>query len=512
MSRPHKHPKTGVYYFRQKTPADLREKFGKPDASWSLRTKDTVEAKARHAEAQAKQNKVWAALRAEPKGLALREIVALVGTYRRELDSIVEAETGEPAVWDQVLRLEGQAGESAQALEGWHGDDANRLLLEQGLVIDDYSRQRLLNEMHKAWLEWAEFQRRRSVGDFRPDATLERYPAPEKAQRAAPKVTLTSLLDLWEAQQRTKPGGGSDKTIADFRAKVAKLIAYLGHDDAMSVTPLKVDEWCDSLVQAGVSARTVSDKYLAAVKAVFGVGVDKNRLDKNPLADKRYKYYKPNKERPSGYTDAEAARVLTAALVDPKELGKRFEHNKLAIRWLPWICAYTGARITETAQLRGDDFITEAGVPCLRITPEAGSVKSGSYRIVPVHEHLMEMGLADLFKASVSRPVVTDPKPTREQALSAAQSVGKKVAEWVRDVVGIEDRRIKPNHAWRHRFKTICRDVGIDKETRDAFQGHADGTSAANYGEVTIKAMTRAMANFPRVDLSLNADETPDVM
>lgn len=115
MTRPSKHPRSGVYYFRQKTPADLCGRFGKGWVSWSLRTKDPAEAKARHAEAQAKQNKVWAALRAEPKGLALREIVALVGTYRRELDSIVEAEPGEPAVWDQVLRLEGQAGESVNA-------------------------------------------------------------------------------------------------------------------------------------------------------------------------------------------------------------------------------------------------------------------------------------------------------------------------------------------------------------------------------------------------------------
>lgn len=44
MSRPFKHPKTGVFYFRQKTPADLRRIFGKAEVSWSLKTKDEAEA------------------------------------------------------------------------------------------------------------------------------------------------------------------------------------------------------------------------------------------------------------------------------------------------------------------------------------------------------------------------------------------------------------------------------------------------------------------------------------
>jgi hypothetical protein len=40
MSGPYKNPKTGVYYFRQKTPADLRKVFGKWEAIRSLHTKD----------------------------------------------------------------------------------------------------------------------------------------------------------------------------------------------------------------------------------------------------------------------------------------------------------------------------------------------------------------------------------------------------------------------------------------------------------------------------------------
>ena len=40
MARPQKNPNSGVYYFRQKTPADLVAAFGRKEVSWSLGTKD----------------------------------------------------------------------------------------------------------------------------------------------------------------------------------------------------------------------------------------------------------------------------------------------------------------------------------------------------------------------------------------------------------------------------------------------------------------------------------------
>ena len=42
----------------------------------------------------------------------------------------------------------------------------------------------------------------------------------------------------------------------------------------------------------------------------------------------------------------------------------------------------TGARINEITQLRREDLLVEAGVPCIRITPDAGSVKTDNFRIV----------------------------------------------------------------------------------------------------------------------------------
>lgn len=66
MARPQKNPKSGVYYFRQKTPADLVAVFGRKEVGWSLRTKDPDEAKARNVEAVRKQAMAWERLRSRP--------------------------------------------------------------------------------------------------------------------------------------------------------------------------------------------------------------------------------------------------------------------------------------------------------------------------------------------------------------------------------------------------------------------------------------------------------------
>jgi len=80
MSQPYKHPKTGVYYFRQHTPTDLRPLLGDKIVSWSLRTKDCKEGKLRNAVAVIRQAKIWQRCRKQPEPLRHPQIMALSGT------------------------------------------------------------------------------------------------------------------------------------------------------------------------------------------------------------------------------------------------------------------------------------------------------------------------------------------------------------------------------------------------------------------------------------------------
>jgi hypothetical protein len=73
MSRPWKHPNSGVYWLRKGVPEDLRTLVGKREEKRSLQTRDPAEAKRRHAEALAEIESRWANLRAGPKSLTETE-------------------------------------------------------------------------------------------------------------------------------------------------------------------------------------------------------------------------------------------------------------------------------------------------------------------------------------------------------------------------------------------------------------------------------------------------------
>jgi integrase len=176
-------------------------------------------------------------------------------------------------------------------------------------------------------------------------------------------------------------------------------------------------------------------------------------------------------------------------------------HNQRAIRWLPWICALTGARAGEVAQLRASDLKIDKGVYYFYITPEAGRVKTGNFRQVPLHPQLLEQGLVDVFEKRAGMYVFADIPETKEIGARAAGVYGK-VAEWIRSEVGITDPEVQPNHAWRHRFATVAREADIAPEYSDVLKGHEDGRAAASYGETPVSVLYRELCKIPKIELS----------
>lgn len=499
MPRPSKHQKTGVYYFRVRVPRDLKELLGRSEVKMSLQTKDPTIAKERFAEQEKRTATEWKALRARPSPMPHRQLVALSGQFYEQIMEMVRDEPGEAEIWEGAIALGEAATRAPDKLEQWYGSIADKLLQSAGSAIDEASRQRLLSEVHNAYRQAAEQQVKRAGGDYSPDPKASRFPAltPKDAADGA-DVGIRELYELWKRDHLSN--GASPRTPRDHLQKVNDLIRFVGHDNARRVTPQDIAKWGEHLRhERGLSAKTVNDKYLSAARAVFGAGVAKFKIERSPVERVHVKVPKANRERSPGFTDAEATKILTAALVAENDTGRTAPLNKRAYRWVPWICAYTGARAGEVTQLRGQDFVEEHGVPCIRITPEAGSVKTGQYRVVPIHPHLVELGLLELVEKSGASSLFYIPNNRdRKAGNSQAANVRGKVSEWVRQVAKVTDPRIQPNHAWRHRFKTIARDVDMAQRYMDAVQGHSDGSASADYGENSMKALYREIQKLPR--------------
>ena len=239
MARPQKNRTSGVYYFRQKTPADLVAVFGRKEVSQSLGTKDPDEAKVRNIAALHRQAMIWERLRKRPDPLPHKQIVALSGVIYRDYVAMMELEPGEPRVWTEVQKLLDRVAASPGGAEQWYGEAVDKLLAEQRIVTDEASRARLIEETDRAFRQAVALNRKRSEGDYSPDPKADRFPpvmAPENAQ-PVPEVGLSirALFKLWERDHLAN--GKSPRTVGDFRHKVESLIDYLGHDDAQRVTP-----------------------------------------------------------------------------------------------------------------------------------------------------------------------------------------------------------------------------------------------------------------------------------
>lgn len=157
--------------------------------------------------------------------------------------------------------------------------------------------------------------------------------------------------------------------------------------------------------------------------------------------------------------------------------------------------------MNEITQLRAEDVRVVDGVQCIEITPEAGSTKDYRSRLVPLHSHLVEQGFVEAAHQKGEGPLFYDPERYRggSEANPQSKKVGEFLARWVRDL-GIDHPQVQPNHGWRHRFKTVARNVDMSGEIRDAIQGHVPRTEGEAYGEFSPIAMKREIEKLPRYD------------
>jgi integrase len=538
--------KSGTYVSRKGIPKDVQAEYAKLygqgweaklTLSASLRP---TEAKARHAEWLSEiENRITtirARLRGERQSLSQKQAQGLAGEWYRAFTSRHEDNPGSPQswmdnFWTLVDRLEDFA--PTEHLRAHEKDlDAllrnpevrdgirpamakearvDQFLTDKGLSLTDDAYKLLLDSILSEYAAGVLLLERRARGDFSPDERAEQFPKFEAAPK--PNVDPKGLtpLKLWEAWvDARKP---KDTTVDRWRSVFIELQKHFPQRTAGSITGDDAQTWAESLVNEKRSAVTVKDIWCNAANTVFGWAVSTKRLTLNPF--KGVKIVTPRKRqlREKSFRSDEIATILTAALAitDTKTVFKT------ACRWVPWICAYSGARAGEITQLRRQDVIQREGMWSIQITPEAGTVKTGEARTVPLHDHLIEQGFVDFVQSQGSGPLFyNDDSPTKMVAVDPlnppkARSIKtrERIAEWVRDI-GVTDKAVKPNHAWRHTFKQIAERAQISEKVSDAITGHAPANVARSYGAPSVSDMAEALQKFPRYKLNPTKDEGAD--
>ena len=344
----------------------------------------------------------------------------------------------------------------------------------------------------------------RDSGDYamQPSDPIVKPPStPDETLLPVPlKQLFCDYIETRKAIGKHRDGG------ANWEYQIDSLIKFLGHSDARKITKRNLLDWRDSLMASGKSAKTVSDKSLAAIKAVLRWAFHNDRLPTNEAATVRQEIPKKIQRRERGYTTPEAVEILrTAVYYQPADVtnlsNRESEHRSAAKRWVPLLCAFTGARVTEITQLRKEDIQLEGDRWLLRITPDAGSVKTGHYRDVPLHKQILELGFIDFVKAVRAGPLFHG-ATTPDKFLSGARVTSGKLSEWLQSLQLVPEN-VQPSYGWRHRFKTQGRELAMSDRVLDAIQGHPGKTASDSYGDVTVAAKLRVIDALPHYDLNL---------
>lgn len=584
--------------------------IGVDEVAFSLRTRCPNVAKARHGVATAAVEAAFARLREGPKPLTHRQIVALSGEAYRLFVGRYEEEPGSPERWIAVKAVnriiterrrarqqsiempalqvdkpdvsagyltdaglimsdaseaaskanavtlkamidslerstKGEAaGEALAALEARFGALLDWVFATHGIVAtDSESRARALLEIAKATTDAALTLKRYAKGDYSPDATAQRFPAMVTTAPAAPATTPRSktltwdaLIDKWErASAHVKP-----PTLKQRRSEVTRFASWSRIANPRDVTDDNIRAWRDHLLnEVGLAPRTVRLGYLSSLKTLFNYAKGEKLIGTNPVMG--VVVHSRVGQRMSGFSDRQAGALLAAA--NGQTLPAR--------RWVPWLTAFTGGRVSTLVNLRACDVVESAGHWCLDINEGAGPVKTGeSIRVVPLHPAIISQGFlefvaerrahdgaeARLFygqgrggrrkqqqqSSTVTRlhpegrggvPGKAKPSSAQSRPYNPGKGTANHLREWIAGlkIEGVGTKHgVQPNHAWRHWLKSRAADAGVSDRVIDAIVGHAPATVGSRYGSISVSAMAAALARIPVPGVVIAAAEAAE--
>ena len=526
MVTPKRRP-NGTYVLRKRLPDDVREAYARLYGA-RLEAKLTLPAgtklsqvKQRFAEWLAEIEARIAALRAAAKGtgvaLSTREARALAGEWyhwwieRRGKSSKRACEDRLSAVQEAIwacVDLDDTAPENPDDLWEDRPDvreavrpvladvgETAQFLAAKPIVLTNEARDLFLDYLYGDLAAALRRLIRLSEGDFSTDTYPERFPKVTQGTEGA--ITPSELFAKWVTER--EPAAA---TVETWRYVFQAMALRFEERGAGSITSDEAEEWIKSLVTEKRSRSTVKTNWLNAANTVFGWGVSHKHLPRNPFAEVRLTVPRKQQMREPMFHAHEMRTILRAAL----SVADVVTQNDAARRWVPWLCAYTGARGGEITQLRGKDVFERDGIHALRITPDAGTVKNRKTREVPLHAHLIEQGFLEFVQRAGAGPLLfreraqrADNRDPVRRAKPPASQARQRIAAWVREL-GVSDKGLSPNHGWRHTFRQKAIRAGIDAGTIDNICGWAPASVGASYAPATLDDMAAALKKFPRYE------------
>ena len=315
---------------------------------------------------------------------------------------------------------------------------------------------------------------------------LERLPEPPSQV-----ITWEALRNAWitrKGGRRSEGGRGLAEGSIDRADKHWSEIQLLTQvANPTDLTTDMVRQWIKWMQERLVPTTVLSN--LKIMKAVLRVGVSEGLLEENVAENLMV-----IPEEVEGYLpfEPQEVRLILDATTD---VDLDYMH------WLPRLALYTGARIEELAQLRGEDVREINGVQCLDFVhrpedelPTFLKGKLGSERQVPIHPWVIKQGFLQfcegkdgrLFKGNGTGAGTVGPSASRQFRLLLIR-------------LGVWVKRKKVFHSFRGTFKDNCRRAGIAPDVHHALTGHSPGNVGDKAYGLTLRKMPEVTVESVRM-------------
>ena len=408
-------------------------------------------------------------------------------------------------------------GTGKTALIEWAADDViqrERLLIEKGSA----AYRDLCQRLQRAEIQALERAQERDKGDWTgsPADSVVALVDPTMARKhAAPGETLAELYARYQVEQS---GRVSADTWAQ-NAGIAKLFfEHIGETaHVTAITRKAVRNWKNALASwprkatsikefQGMSFKKVIEANATVGKPVISVRTTNRYLSAIApfcqwLFDNEYieadacrgMFLTVDKEKRTVYPwSGDELKAIFSSPLFHQCRGDKQEHRagNVVIRdwryWLPYLAAYSGARLGELAQLLTSDVRQLHDVWILHVTPEGADAKSvktaGSARVVPMHSRLIELGFIEYHAAMVARgekQLFPELEPDARGHFSRTPS--RFFAGYFADI-GVKVDKSRNFHSFRHSVADAFRRGGYMDEIFAPLIGHVKGTTTAFYG------------------------------
>ncbi|KTT37010.1 integrase [Pseudomonas oryzihabitans] len=560
MAQPFKHPSTGVFYIRRRVPDELRPALGR-EYKRSLKTRDPLEAKARHAVEWTRSEEAFSLARAQLAGaevLTKRDMQQLAARwFRQELEELEQS--GNFRAWLPPA----SDSTAVETPHGWEehreyltirqavaeGDETDWLSVVRPYLLqalrsvnvpppaegtDDYAE--LAEAFRDHLFRLSDIAQQRDSGNWIVQANvLEREPLSFERQRA--EVKTKTITEVFEAYRQSRLLDGDNRatrtSLAEAKGTLARFVEMFDDLPVTSITRSTALEYRAKLTafplqMSGASKLTANEliaraqseglptlsaatirNRLRTVGAILGFAVRMGWIQENPIDESGVAKAagaaagkSKGARRRKDYTADELGTIFRSPLFTAEGWRPARKDYGKALYWLPILMYYTGARREELCQLRASDVQQDEGIPFLSILGLADDDDDG--RTVKTESSRRRVPLhPDLLALGFMD--YHKGLPSNGQLFPSLHAdrqgyYGRNIGKTWRSYlqdVVALESSAMPSHGFRHTFKTLSRQVGIPEDVHDAITGHSDGSVSREYGGMPLSRMLEELQRYP---------------